>query len=258
MDLHLNEFATVSAYTAYIEGSYLKPNVSHIIDGDIMKYQKDAPIPPSEQYLTFEALEDGTFQLSDAVDYSLDNGATWATLAANTASPTVASGSTIMWKAEKTSSIGTFSSTGSFNVKGNIMSLLYGDNFIGQTDLKNIYNVFNRTFVNSKVVSAGNLVLPAITLTQGCYMQMFYNCTSLTTAPELPATTLVKDCYQFMLGSCSSLNYIKMLATDISASGCLSYWVEEVTAPGTFVKAAGVTLPTGGNGIPSGWTVIEV
>jgi hypothetical protein len=34
---------------------------------------------------------------------------------------------------------------------------------------------------------------------------MFYNCTSLTTAPELPATTLVDDCYWCMFTGCRSL-----------------------------------------------------
>ena len=34
---------------------------------------------------------------------------------------------------------------------------------------------------------------------------MFYNCTSLTQAPELPATTLVVGCYQDMFGGCTSL-----------------------------------------------------
>ena len=49
-----------------------------------------------------------------------------------------------------------------------------------------------------------------------------------------------------------------MLATDISASNCLTDWVYNVASSGTFYKAAGVTIPTGVSGIPSGWTVIEV
>jgi len=65
----------------------------------------------------------------------LDNGKTWIQLAAGTASPTVASGSKIMWKGTLTptsmNGIGTFSATGNFDVQGNIMSLLYGDNYKG-------------------------------------------------------------------------------------------------------------------------------
>ena len=47
-------------------------------------------------------------------------------------------------------------------------------------------------------------------------------------------------------------------ATDISASGCLTRWVDHVPTSGTIVKKSGVTYPTGISGIPTGWTVIEV
>lgn len=98
--------------------------------------------------------------------------------------------------------------------------------------------------------------LPATTLTWECYYGMFQGCTSLTTAPELPATTLVYQCYRQMFDGCTSLNYIKMLATDISASSCLGTWVRNVSATGTFVKNASMSsLPTGTSGIPTGWTV---
>ena len=98
--------------------------------------------------------------------------------------------------------------------------------------------------------------LPATTLASNCYYNMFYSCNSLTTAPELPATTLASNCYSYMFDSCSKLNYIKMLATKISASKCLYYWVNNVSSTGTFVKNPAMTsLPTGGSGIPSGWTV---
>ena len=96
--------------------------------------------------------------------------------------------------------------------------------------------------------------LPATTLAASCYQHMFRGCTNLTTAPDLPATTLVSGCYDGMFWKCTSLNSIKCLATDISAGGTQS-WVYNVASTGTFVKAAGVTWPTGQSGIPSGWTV---
>jgi hypothetical protein len=98
--------------------------------------------------------------------------------------------------------------------------------------------------------------LPATKLAKGCYYFMFNGCTSLTTAPELPATTLVKSCYFRMFSNCSNLSYIKMLATNISATGCLNYWVERISSTGTFIKNPSMTsLPTGKDGIPNGWTV---
>jgi hypothetical protein len=59
-----------------------------------------------------------------------------------------------------------------------------------------------------------------------------------------------------MFYGCNKLNYIKMLATDISARYCLTKWVNGVATTGTFIKASSMTsLPSGVNGIPSGWTV---
>ena len=99
-------------------------------------------------------------------------------------------------------------------------------------------------------------ILPATTLANSCYEQMFYNCSGLTAAPELPATTLAEGCYRYMFQRCSNLNYIKCLATDISATNCTYNWVIGVpSSGGTFVKAAGTTWTTGGNGIPDNWTV---
>jgi hypothetical protein len=85
---------------------------------------------------------------------------------------------------------------------------------------------------------------------------MFQSCDSLITAPELPATTLDEGCYQFMFNRCTSLNYIKCLATDISAGKCTQYWVNEISGTGTFVKNPDMTSwTTGIRGIPSGWTI---
>ncbi len=106
--------------------------------------------------------------------------------------------------------------------------------------------------------------LPATTLAEACYSDMFMNCTSLTTAPDLPAATLVLGCYSTMFGGCTSLNYVKCLATDISADYCTSDWLWGVAETGTFVKAAGMNdWPVGPDaygyvdGIPEGWTVEE-
>ena len=98
--------------------------------------------------------------------------------------------------------------------------------------------------------------LPATTLANGCYFLMFCECESLTTAPELPATTLSNSCYARMFENCFSLNYIKCLATDISAGGCTGDWAYGVAASGTFVKNANMSSwTTGSDGIPTNWTI---
>ncbi len=103
--------------------------------------------------------------------------------------------------------------------------------------------------------------LPATTLKEGCYRSMFIGCRNFLKAPELPARKLEKECYYNLFysneGSPSSLNYIKMLATDISAENCLRKWVYRVqTTSGTFVKHKDMNdLPRGEYGIPLGWTI---
>ena len=116
---------------------------------------------------------------------------------------------------------------------------------------------YNRMFLGCESLTAAP-ELPATTLADNCYQEMFSGCTSLTTAPELPAGTLTRYCYSYMFSSCTNLNYIKMLATDISANDCLHQWVYNVSATGTFVKNPALSVDTigrGSNGIPEGWTV---
>ena len=100
--------------------------------------------------------------------------------------------------------------------------------------------------------------LPATTLANRCYQYMFRNCTGLTSAPELPAATLSNYCYNNMFDGCTNLNYIKCLATNISATDCTYNWVNGVSSTGTFVKSPGITendWGRGKNGIPGNWTV---
>lgn len=97
--------------------------------------------------------------------------------------------------------------------------------------------------------------LPATTLATGCYRSMFNSCLGLTSAPLLPATTLAEVCYYRMFDSCGQLNYVKCLATDMTATGCTTNWLRGVASTGTFVKDANTTWSTGGDGIPSGWTI---
>ena len=323
-------------YVAEIAGKDFQTGKGYMLSGTLVEAYKNY----EKTYLTFEALENTTFTFSqNDLRYSLDGGATWSDLSAGTASPTIQAGDKIMWKAngltpQTDRGIGIFSSTGRFNAEGNIMSLFFGDNFVGQKSLNGKNFAFHSLFKNSKVVNAGNLVLPATklsiycyaamfryctsliaapelpattlaedcynnmfssctsltaapelpattladwcyngmfhdctsltaapelpatTLTDWCYNGMFHNCTSLTIAPELPATTLTRNCYYYMFNGCNRLNYIKCLATDISATNCTSDWVYTVSGYGTFVKDATMTgWTTGDSGIPSGWRV---
>jgi len=103
-------------------------------------------------------------------------------------------------------------------IYGNVMSLVGGDQFAKRTDLKE-----DRTFfylfagnVNLKNHPTQKLLLPATTLTKGCYRQMFYGCTALTEAPVLPATELTERCYSYMFANCFALKAMPALpATEL-------------------------------------------
>ena len=63
--------------------------------------------------------------------------------------------------------------------------------------------------------------LPATTLANYCYEYMFKNCTSLTTPPNiLPATTLAISCYYYMFDGCTSLTMAPELPATILAEKC--------------------------------------
>ena len=106
------------------------------------------------------------------------------------------------------------------DVYGNIMSLEYGDNFIGQTAWVGSNVDSYGLFYETDIRSAKNLILPATTLSEGAYRAMFSGCISLTKAPELPATTLSPYCYHSMFAGCSSLTKAPSLPATILAEGC--------------------------------------
>ena len=144
-------------------------------------------------------------------------------------------------------------------IYGNIMSLVDEYNFATATTLTS-ESAFATLFQeNAKVFNhpTRKLVLPATTLTNNCYEQMFFRCTNLTEAPVLPATTLKTDCYKNMFAGCTKLNFMTCYATS-SAPGATSYWLYDVAATGTFVKANEMeSWSTGKDGIPSDWTVVQ-
>jgi hypothetical protein len=137
--------------------------------------------------------------------------------------------------------------------------------FIECTSLTTAPGLPAKTLINycysSMFVSCTSLTtapaLPATTLADSCYSSMFVNCTSLTTAPVLPATTLNNFCYGGMFYGCTSLKSVTTYANDISASLCLSDWLGDVAATGTFHNLGSATYPNGTSGIPSGWTEVK-
>lgn len=200
----------------------------YLIQANSADCYKPTPGDYSTQYLTFEAIEDGTFTFRGKDDesfltlsYSLDDGQTWTAEERNPESPTITAGNKIMWKGTCTPETGNFSSTGTFKVYGNIMSIVHGDDFRNSTAIIN--NHFNSLFKGTKVVNAENLVLPSTTLESYCYAHMFSGCSNLTTAPELPATTLANNCYSYMFSDCTKLTTAPELPATTLANNCYAH-----------------------------------
>lgn len=128
--------------------------------------------------------------------------------------------------------------SGSYKVGGNIMSLLYGDSFINEKQINYTHcfeDLFMSPNVNTNLIDASKLILPATTLSEKCYREMFYQCRNLVTAPELPATTLAPYCYYNMFNGCYSLTSAPELSATTLFNYCygsmFSYCTSLLTAP---------------------------
>lgn len=139
-----------------------------------------------------------------------------------------------------------------------------------------------RMFMDSAIETAPEL--PVTTLTSHCYYEMFRGCNQLVQAPSvLPATETADYCYSNMFQDCLTLERSPLIKATPTSSAAFAYMFYGCTAlkeirteatawnttytvdfttgvgtNGTFYKRSDVTVPTGTNGIPSGWDVRSV
>ena len=144
-----------------------------------------------DNYLTIEANEDGlTASLSvNTCEYCVDGDGNWKSLSAGTSTESINSGHTLSFRGNLTpnssSGIGTFTINKKCNLKGNCMSMLFGNNAADNYSLSGKSYAFYKLFYDcSNIVNVSSNFLPATTLANSCYIYMFYGCSSLTTAPE--------------------------------------------------------------------------
>lgn len=149
-------------------------------------------------------------------------------------------------------------------IYGNVMSLLKGkDNLEGATAIE-AKNAFYGLFAGAdKLVNNTErlLVLPATTLTEGCYQDMFNGCKGIEKAPELPAPKLEKNCYQEMFYDCAKLNHVKCLASDIKAENSTKDWLGKAGTEATGEKVLETLVPMTANsddGVPTSWTAQKI
>ena len=152
-----------------------------------------------------------------------------------------------------------FTLTGNTAASGSIMSLLDATNE-GMDSLADCgSNTFCAMFFNcSSLTSAPSL--PATVLKTGCYYGMFFGCSSLTSAPSLPATVLVSNAYVRMFYRCSLLTELRV-AFPKWVTRETNNWMTDVAATGTFycptALGTNATITRGTSACPEGWTVIN-
>lgn len=226
------------------------PRIDLIEEGGELKY-KTVPLPHdySKDYLTIEALEDGTlgFYASEyfpsgnitSVSYSIDNGATWITenelSQGLDISLQVTAGDKILWKGiakqygnQNDDQACGFYSNKKVNISGNIMSMIWSDEFTTNSEFKNestdvFFQFLGTEFRVSSldVVDASNLTLPANNLKKKCYKGLFAYCFNLINPPKiLPAINLAEKCYEQMFGGCRSMTSIPNLPATTLAENC--------------------------------------
>lgn len=149
------------------------------------------------------------------------------------------------WAEYAYSRYGKINTTNNIKVGGNILSLIWSDQFENKTSLKSIYSFYSFfSAIGPKLLSAKNLkiygsseagyknmfsgctslvdapVIMSTTVEKNLYQSMFSGCTSLTTAPALPATIMKAYCYDNMFNGCTSLTTAPALPATTLAEYC--------------------------------------
>jgi len=253
---YLRLFETESQYET-AKGEFEYPTVSYAEDIDIVHYMtlRDKY---AREYLTFEALESGTFSFRfigydlnnnnyDLFSYSLDNGETWShhnvgeeyyegidsgtinpdeeNPALVITTPTVLAGSKLLLKGYGryfTQYENFVDSTCDFNVSGNIYTLMRGEQLVDDEIIEdNIEDDENYD-----------------------YSYMFYNCTHVVSAENLYLSKLTnKIKYTRMFYGCTKLTTApKLPIVDTLVGGCYSDMFRGCTSLTTAPELPATTL----------------
>ena len=215
------------------------PKGSTIGSGNYVFRHDGNEAPPD--YLCFTAEQagstvamavNGTPTKGQAFEYSTD-GNNWSVFTPGTTTITLANaGDKVYFRgnnitvSESSKVYYKFVMSGKIVASGNIMSLL--DKTCQSTTISNIHCYYYLFYNCTSLTTAPSL--PATTLANYCYNYMFSNCTSLTTAPSLPATTLINSCYRNMFENCTSLTTAPALPATTLASACYRSMFENCTS----------------------------
>ena len=243
--LELGEKTLTATYKGFTTNE-LTINVieEEIIDENTHDYSQDP--------LTFECLEDGYFNVTLDVKYSIDNGETWNLLNIGQNSILIYANTKVQFK--RNSQIP--------DLTGIQIKFTKKCNVYGQLNSINGYSkslsreAFKLCFSGNKIIHSKHLILPSSSnyysysylfqncnlmidfpnifnityLSQSCFSGMFAGCSSLIEAPELPWMTLADDCFSGMFAGCSSLIEAPELPAEILKPFCYNNMFQGCTS----------------------------
>lgn len=141
-------------------------------------------------------------------------------------------------------------------IGGNIMSLLYKDNFVDKTSYSYIADTqvldrfhtragFGPLFAGSTTLKdAGNLALPIISCHEHDYGSMFSGCTSLVNAPSMDVMFTSSYCCSSMFNGCTSLKNAPELNPVSLSSHCYEYMFRNCSSLEKTPKLKAASLPS--------------
>lgn len=159
-------------------GQYEKGNLIEE-DSPDCGYTPPTPSGYSDQYLTiwakspFSIMFSGSSAVTVAntyIEYSTNSGSSWSTMTSGTYldfpayQKVMIRGNLTPIATQGIGKIGAGADRGGTIIEGNVMSLLYGNNFRNQVNLNGKNYAFYNLFNGSGYVNAENLILPATTL----------------------------------------------------------------------------------------------
>lgn len=235
--------------------------------------------------VTIKLATSGSPQYTPTIQYSI-NGGSWTNYTLDTdillnQNDKISFRNTTSHLNNSTSDYYYFASTGngSLNVSGYLNAMINGN------DMSDDYTYAQLFMGNAKIVDTSQLIIPSSDIKVGCYKNMFYGCTNLsTTVSSLPALTLEDSCYFGMFGNCRHLlNAPEILATELADDSCNSMfmgcielstmsvdftswtdytnstdnWMFSIPTSGTFYKPSALPTIYGDDYIPSAWTVVN-
>lgn len=116
---------------------------------------------------------------------------------------------------------------------------------------------FNYAFNGCVNMTKAMPTLPAKVLTEACYRGMFQDCQNLTKSPVIDASQteeMPSNALYYMFARCYRLSEVTIKYAGTWSTTNAHYWMYNVASTGVMSYPDSLVLPTGVNGIPSGWT----